>query len=126
MVTVSLPGDQTVLFSSLDLYRHSPESGDLWYTSRRLKKTICFPSQGWWKDAHAIVTVSLPGDQTIFFSSLDLYRHSPEFGDLLCTSRQLKKKICSPSQGWWNTAHAIITVSLPGDQIVFFSSLDLY
>ena len=28
------------LFQVLDLYWHSPESGELWYKSRRLKKTI--------------------------------------------------------------------------------------
>jgi hypothetical protein len=30
------------------MYRHSPESGDLWFTSRRLNNTICSPSEGWW------------------------------------------------------------------------------
>ena len=29
-----------------DLYWRSPESGDLWYTSRRLRKTICTPLWG--------------------------------------------------------------------------------
>ena len=32
-------------FQDLDLYWRSPESGDLWYTPRQLKKTIC---AGWW------------------------------------------------------------------------------
>jgi len=39
-------------------------------------------------DAHAIVTVSLPGDQIVFFSSLDLYRRSLESGDVWFKSRK--------------------------------------
>ena len=32
--------DQSAVFSSLELHGSSPESGDLWYKSRQLKKTI--------------------------------------------------------------------------------------
>jgi len=35
------------LSQALDLYWRSPESGGLWYKSRRLEKTICPPSGGW-------------------------------------------------------------------------------
>ena len=31
----------------LDLYWRSPESGGVWYRSRQLRRTICFPSGGW-------------------------------------------------------------------------------
>ena len=36
------------LFHALDLCWRSLESGGAWYKSRRLKKTICSPSEGWW------------------------------------------------------------------------------
>jgi hypothetical protein len=32
---------QPPFFLDLDLYWRSPESGDLWYNSRKLKQTIC-------------------------------------------------------------------------------------
>ena len=34
-------------FEDLDLYWRSPESGDLWYTSRQLKRTVWSRSDGW-------------------------------------------------------------------------------
>ena len=33
-------------FQVLDLYRRSPESGHVWYISRKLKKTICWMVAG--------------------------------------------------------------------------------
>jgi len=35
-------------FKCLNLNWRSPESGDLWCTSRQSKKAICLPSEGWW------------------------------------------------------------------------------
>ena len=35
--------DHSAVFTSLDLYGSSPESGDLWYKSGNAKKTICLP-----------------------------------------------------------------------------------
>ena len=40
--------DQPIDFQVLDLCWRSPQSGDLWYRLRRLKKTFCPPSEGWW------------------------------------------------------------------------------
>jgi len=34
-------------FQAHDLYWRSPESSDLWYKSRRLKRTICSSFEGW-------------------------------------------------------------------------------
>ena len=45
------PAVSNRLFEVLDVYWRSPESGGLWYKSRRLKKTICSLSEG--EEGHA-------------------------------------------------------------------------
>jgi len=41
-------GGQRSFFTSLGLYRRSPEPGEIWYTSGIPVKIICFHSEGWW------------------------------------------------------------------------------
>ena len=38
------------------LYWRWPDSGDLWFTSRRLRKTIFSPSEYWWWLAGQVLT----------------------------------------------------------------------
>ena len=40
--------DQIAFFSSLAFQWSSPDSSDLWYKSRQLKKTVCPPLSGLW------------------------------------------------------------------------------
>ena len=41
--------DQIVVFETPDLHCRSPESGELRYISRQLKKASCSHSEGWWQ-----------------------------------------------------------------------------
>ena len=44
--------DQIALFRSVTCTWRSPESGDVWHTSRQLKKTTSPPSAGWRWEVH--------------------------------------------------------------------------
>ena len=90
-------------FCVLDLYWIAPESGDVWYTSRRLKKTICTPAVDYTQRLHL--------HQIIFFNCLDLYHTSPNSGERQYTSRELKQAIWShsgPTMGLVNARAGMI------------------
>jgi hypothetical protein len=77
------------------LCRRSPESGGVWCTSRRLKKTVYFTSEGSRICRMQVVKAS----SNLLFQALDLYWRSPESGGVWYPSRQLKRTVCFPSEG---------------------------
>jgi len=76
-------------------------------------------AEGWWLQVYeaAAASISFPGSNRLF-QVLDLYWRSPESGGFWYSSGQLKKTICSHSEGWWLQVYEAAAASISFPELV--------